>query len=147
MPTQSFHSALLVLGNTEGLPWTAQPWQAMTKIYGAPWVTNPDSSPEVISPNAPEWTVKTAQAVKTFADNVWSKNPDEQDIYVVKRQADNDSAGRGAWKDWVKAGLKKWPLNKTIDEVLISVNRSPYDVMAIHRKRKVSTMLLFYFSY
>jgi hypothetical protein len=147
MPTQSFYSALLVLGNTEGLPWTASPWQAATKTYGPPWYTPPDSSPDAVSPNAPEWTVKTAQAVKTFADNVWSQDPDEQDDYVVKRQVDNDSAGRTAWKDWVTAGLKTWNLNKAIDEVLIAANRSPYDVMAIHRKRKVSTLFPFYLCY
>ena len=146
MPTQSFYSALLVLGDT-GLPWTTIPWQAITKIYGPPWFTNPDSNPDAVSPNVPEWTVKTAQAVKTFADNVWSQDPDEQDGYVVKHQADNDSSGRTAWKDWVKAGLKKWNLNKAIDEVLIAANRSPYDVMAIHRERKGSTMLTFCFCY
>ena len=110
-------------------------------------VHNPGYQPDIVSPHAPEWTVKTAQAVRTFADNLWSRDPDKQDTYVVKHQLNNDSAGRGAWKDWVKASLKKRSLNKAVDEVLIAANRSPYDIMAIHRKHKVSTILLFHFCY
>jgi len=145
MPTQSLYSALLVLGARDGLPWTASPWQAMTKTYGPPWFTETDTDPDQISPNVPEWKVLTARVVKIFAENVWAKDGDEQDAYVVTRQADNDSTGRTAWKEWMQANLKKWPLNKAIDEVLASANRSPYDVMAIHRQRKVSSFYLLLF--
>ncbi|KAH0832858.1 hypothetical protein J3R83DRAFT_11785 [Lanmaoa asiatica] len=124
MPSQSFYSTLLILGASDSLSWTVTPWQALMNIYGPLWVTNLDTPADTISPNNPEWTVKIAQAMKIFADNVWSKECDEQDVYVVKRQADNDSSGRTTWKDWV----------------FISLNWSLYDVMAIHRKRKLPSL-------
>ena len=70
MPTQSLYSALLILGDTQGLPWTASLWQVLTKIYRPPWLTHPNTELDTTLPNVPKWIVKTAQSVKTFANNL-----------------------------------------------------------------------------
>lgn len=140
MPTQSIYSALLVLGNTEGLPWSTPTWQALTSVYGIPWSTTPGAPDDAPATHVSKWTVKIATSVKTFAENVWSKSSDVQDAYVVRQKADNDSTGRTAWKNWVRENQSKWRVNQVIDETLKEEERSPYEVMAQHGTRKVSKL-------
>lgn len=137
MPTQAIHSALLVLGNTEGLPWTTPSWQALTKVYGIPWDISGDAPDEARSTIVPEWTIRVTKEVEVFVQKVWSIPEAEQDNYIVAVKGDNNSAGRKAWKDWVKARLPKWTINKVIDETLMAEGRGPYQVMAERGTRKV----------
>src|SRR5438309_2267776 len=101
MPTQSFIAALLVLGNTEGLPWNLTPWQAITKVYGPLWSTTEDVQDDSPAPFVAEWTVRLAKSVKTFADNVWLCSKAKQDKYIVTEQPDNDTLGHTTWAHWV----------------------------------------------
>ncbi|KAH7905302.1 P-loop containing nucleoside triphosphate hydrolase protein [Hygrophoropsis aurantiaca] len=142
MPSPPIYSALLVLGNSEGLPWNIPAWQAITKVHGIPWQTVDGAADMDKSPYVARWTVKVAKAVKVFAQNAWSRpiEPNLQDDYIVTRKADNDSAGRKSWKDFVMGNLVKWKLNKIVDEVFESEQRSPYDVLAAHETRKLPTM-------
>ena len=73
-----------VLGEKERLPWMVSFWQVLTKTYDLLWIIKPDSDSNTSSNNVPEWTVKVAQAVKTFAHNVWSKDPNEHNNYIIK---------------------------------------------------------------
>ena len=138
MPTQAIHSALLVLGNSEGLPWTTPSWQALTKVHGLPWDTTDNAPDDARSMIVPEWNVRVAKEVKVFVQKVLSMPEAEQDDYIIAGKGDNNSAGRKAWKDWVRARLPKWSINRAIDETLRAEGRGPYQVMAERGTRKVS---------
>ena len=79
MPSQTLYSTLLMLGEKDGLTWMASSLQVLLKTYGPPQITDPDSNFNASSLNIPKWIMKVSQVVKTFAHNVWSKDPDEQD--------------------------------------------------------------------
>ncbi|KAI6011505.1 hypothetical protein EDC04DRAFT_2609856 [Pisolithus marmoratus] len=51
MPSVAISAALLLLGNSEGLPWTSSTWQHLTMVIGIPWHTDPNAAPDTPMPN------------------------------------------------------------------------------------------------
>lgn len=143
MPTSTLSGALLLLSNTDGLPWNTSPWQAITKVYGLPWFVDSNAADETPAPNYSSWKVGVAKTVKTFAENLWALPESDQDKYAAARRADNDSAGRSAWSQFVKDTKLSTAVNKVIDNVLTQHERNPYQVMAQHDTRTVSQNCLF----
>lgn len=143
MPSQTLTAALLVLGNTEGLPWTTPEWQTITKVHGVPWNTEVDAPETGRSPNVAEWTNQVANKVQQFAEKVWSMagNADKQDSFVTTKKADNVSEGRLSWAQFVKDQQGRWGINCIIDEVLYEAGQSPYQIMRELETRKVSQIL------
>ncbi|KAI9457025.1 P-loop containing nucleoside triphosphate hydrolase protein [Boletus coccyginus] len=129
MPSQSLTGALLVLGKTDGLPWTLPTWQSITRIHGEPWETDDNASDDARSTHVKEWTTKVANNVKAFATRVWAKAAAKQDAYIVKKSNDNDTAGRQAWAGFVSRRSGQWGINRIIDEILESAGRSPSRVL------------------
>ncbi|KIK12890.1 hypothetical protein PISMIDRAFT_38574, partial [Pisolithus microcarpus 441] len=139
MPSLAISAALLLLGNSEGLPWTASTWQELTKVFGIPWFTEPDTAPDTPAPNVSSWSTATAQSVKTYAQNLWAQpNIMAQAAYARRAYTDNDAQGRTAWNGWVSANwTATWKLNRIIDEVLTEVKCGPYDTLARFKVKKV----------
>lgn len=138
MPTSTLSSALLLLSNSEGLPWAAPPWEAITKVVGLPWFFDPNAADDSPTPNYACWTVGVAKTVKTFVETIWALPEQEQEKYTTARKADNDTAGRTAWNRFVKDTKISTSINKVIDDVLSQHDRGPYQVMAQHETRTVS---------
>ncbi|KIK77044.1 hypothetical protein PAXRUDRAFT_39190, partial [Paxillus rubicundulus Ve08.2h10] len=118
MPTSSLHTILLALGKHDGLPWTSETWQAVTKIPGIPWKHDADASDDSPVPNHPAWKVSAAKMVVTFADNLWMQDEVEQDRFMSARAADNHSRGRATWCKFVKDSKVSMNVNKVIDRCL-----------------------------
>ncbi|KAI6029961.1 hypothetical protein BKA83DRAFT_4489870 [Pisolithus microcarpus] len=144
MPSLAISAALLLLGNSEGLPWTASTWQELTKVFGIPWFTEPDTAPDTPAPNVSSWSTATAQSVKTYAQNLWAQpNIMAQAAYARRAYTDNDAQGRTAWNGWVSANwTAMWKLNRIIDEVLTEVKCGPYDTLARFKVKKVRPYVL-----
>ncbi|KAI5982173.1 hypothetical protein EDD15DRAFT_2378268 [Pisolithus albus] len=141
MPTQSLTAALLVLGNTEGLPWSTPPWEAITHVHGLPWSTVEGASDDSPAPYVSGWTTRLASKVKAFAEKVWTlKKPDAQDSFVSTRKADNHSGGREAWSKFVRDNQGKWGINRIIDDVLFNAGRAPQQVMRDLDVQKLPSM-------
>ncbi|KAI5999277.1 hypothetical protein EDD15DRAFT_2363365 [Pisolithus albus] len=141
MPTQSLTAALLVLGNTEGLPWSTPPWEAITHVHGLPWSTVEGASDDSPAPYVSGWTTRLASKVKAFAEKVWTlKKPDAQDSFVSTRKADNHSSGREAWSKFVRDNQGKWGINRIIDDVLFNAGRAPQQVMRDLDVQKLPSM-------
>lgn len=138
MPTLSLSAALLVLGNTEGLPWNSPTWQGLTKIVGIPWETPDDAEPGAPSPNHTSWTVAVAQTVKAYARSLWSKSPSAQIQYSARTYTDNDAAGREAWNTFVQHGMRSWKINSIVDNVFKECKLSTYEAMARAKSKVVS---------
>lgn len=136
MPSFAISTALLILGNTEGLPWTSSTWQENTKVYGLPWEIVPHSAPDTPTPNVPSWTTQKAQTVEAYARNLWLS--DDKSKYSTS-SSDNNSAGRSQWNNWVQKNWTKWNMNSRIDQVFVEHKCSPYEVMVRNKKnpRKV----------
>ncbi|KIN92957.1 hypothetical protein M404DRAFT_172154 [Pisolithus tinctorius Marx 270] len=129
MPALGVATALLLLGNSEGLPWTMPAWQDITKVFGVPWHTEPDAAPDSPAVHVPTWTTSIAQSVSVYARNLWKKTTlAAQAEYARKGYTDNDAEGRRAWNSWVVANWgPTWKLNRIIDEVLKEAKCGPYD--------------------
>ena len=143
MPSLSLGAALLILGKSDGLPWTTTTWQGHTRILGIPWHTEPGAGPDEPAPHVPKWPTKTAQSVKTYAQNLWSAGDTGAQIsYSARTFSDNDTAGRTSWKEWIKDNWgKKWNMNRVIDEVFMEYKCSPYDVLTRAKTRKVGLLI------
>ncbi|KAI6154544.1 P-loop containing nucleoside triphosphate hydrolase protein [Pisolithus tinctorius] len=142
MPALGVAAALLLLGNSEGLPWTMPAWQDITKVFGVPWHTEPDAAPDSPAVHVPTWTTSIAQSVSVYARNLWKKTTlAAQAEYARKGYTDNDAEGRRAWNSWVVANWgPTWKLNRIIDEVLKEAKCGPYDAMARLKQRKFPTL-------
>ncbi|KAI5982172.1 P-loop containing nucleoside triphosphate hydrolase protein [Pisolithus albus] len=142
MPSLSISAALLLLGNSEGLPWTSSTWQELTNVFGIPWYTEPDAAPDTPAPNVSGWSTAVAQSVKSYAQNLWGQpNIMAQAAYARRAYTDNDAQGRAAWNGWVSANwTATWKLNRVIDEVLTEVKCGPYDTLARFKAKKLPTL-------
>ncbi|KIK23572.1 hypothetical protein PISMIDRAFT_10882, partial [Pisolithus microcarpus 441] len=142
MPSLANSAALLLLGNSEGLPWTSPTWQELTKVFRIPWYTEPDAAPETPAPNVSGWSTAVAQSVKTHARNLWAQpNAVAQAAHARRAYTDNDAQGRTAWNGWVSANwTATWKLNRVIDEVLTEVKCGPYDTLARFKAKKLPTL-------
>lgn len=138
MPTSTLSAALLTVRSAGGLPWSTPTWQNITKIHGLPWLYDDKASDHSPAPNYSGWTVAVAKAVKVFAQNVGNLTETAQEKYIVGRQADNDSAGRLAWRKFIKDSRISVAINKTIDHVLTEHDRNPYQVLQQHNTTSVS---------
>ena len=138
MPTVSISTSLLILGKSEGMPWTSASWQTLTNVIGPPWDTPTGAAPDSISPNTPEWTVGTASSVKAYAQNLWARSGPAQIKYASRGYAGNDTDGRNTWNAWVQAGIRRWRLNRLVDDMFNDCKLSPYDAMARAKQRTVS---------
>lgn len=138
MPTLSLSAALLVLGNTEGLPWNSSTWQALTKVVGPPWETPDDAAPGSRAPNHTAWTVATAQSVKAYARSLWSKSSTAQIQYSSRTYTDNDALGRDAWNSFTQQGIRSWKLNLIVDGVFKECKVSAYEAVARAKSKTVS---------
>ena len=141
MPSLSISAALLILGEHDSLPWSSSTWQSHTGITGIPWETPTGASPDDPAPNARGWTVRTAQCVKTYAQNLWSKPPTARIQYALRGYTDNDAVGRGAWNMFVQSGVREWGFSKTIDNILKDCKLTPYEVLARAKSKTVSYIL------
>ncbi|KIK10837.1 hypothetical protein PISMIDRAFT_20041, partial [Pisolithus microcarpus 441] len=132
MPSLAISAALLLLGNSESLPWTSSTWQDITKVFGTPWYTEPDAAPDTPAPNVSGWSTAVAQSIKTYAQNLWAQpNLVARAAYARRAYTDNDAQGRSTWNGWVSANwTATWKLNRIIDEVLTEVKCGPYDTLA-----------------
>ncbi|KAI6041178.1 hypothetical protein EDC04DRAFT_2893393 [Pisolithus marmoratus] len=144
MPSVAISAALLLLGNSEGLPWTSSTWQHLTMVIGIPWHTDPDAAPNTPVPNVSSWSTAIAESVKTYAQNLWAQpNIVAQAAYARRSYTDNDAQGCTAWNGWVSANWSAaWKLNRIIDEVLAEVRCSPYDTLAWFKVKKVHPDIL-----
>ncbi|KAG6371774.1 hypothetical protein JVT61DRAFT_9129 [Boletus reticuloceps] len=140
MPTLSISAALLILGNTEGLPWRSDTWQSLTKVTGVPWETAPDTPANVTAMHVKEWTVEIAQSVEAYAKSLWSKKGKTQLQYSSRAYTDNDAEGRRHWNDWVQKSARTWKLNQIIDDVFKNVKLSPHESMARNKKKELPTI-------
>ena len=70
MPSLTISTALLVLGEHDAQLWWSLTWQGHTGILGVPWETPAGASPDDPAPNMDSWTVRTAQTVKMYAENL-----------------------------------------------------------------------------
>ncbi|KAI6029955.1 P-loop containing nucleoside triphosphate hydrolase protein [Pisolithus microcarpus] len=142
MPSLANSAALLLLGNSEGLPWTSPTWQELTKVFRIPWYTEPDAAPETPAPNVSGWSTAVAQSIKTHARNLWAQpNAVAQAAHARRAYTDNDAQGRTAWNGWVSANwTATWKLNRVIDEVLTEVKCGPYDTLARFKAKKLPTL-------
>ncbi|KAI6116603.1 P-loop containing nucleoside triphosphate hydrolase protein [Pisolithus croceorrhizus] len=142
MPSLAISAALLLFGNSDGLPWTSSTWQDLTKVVGIPWYTDPDAAPDTPAPNVPDWSTAVAQSVKTYAQNLWAQpNVVAQAAYARHAYTDNDAQGRTTWNGWVSANWSAtWRLNRVIDEVLSDVKCAPYDTLARFKVTKLPTL-------
>jgi hypothetical protein len=131
MPNLSITTALLLLGNSEGLPWSSTTWQELSKVIGLPWATVPDAEPTAQSPNVPSWTTHIANSIQVYATNLWSKDNTKAKIkYSSHGLADNDAAGQVAWN-------KTWGLSCRIDDVFTKYKCSPYHALSCAKAQKV----------
>lgn len=139
MPTLSISAGLLILGNnTEGLPWNCTTWQALTKIVGPPWEAPTDAPPQSPAPNYKSWSIAVAHSVKAYAQNLWSKTPAGRIEYASKGYTDNDSAGRDAWNNFVRNGIRTWKLNQIVDNVFKDCKLTAYDAITRAKSKVVS---------
>ncbi|KAF9219651.1 hypothetical protein BS17DRAFT_769871 [Gyrodon lividus] len=113
MPTSTLNTALLALGSHDGLPWTSEAWQGLMCVHGVPWEHDVNAANHSIAPNHRQWNVHTAKVVQTFANNLWAKDTDQQDTFI---------------------------LNKVIDQCLTKNDRNPYQVMKQHGQRSLPTL-------
>jgi len=141
MPTSTLSSALLLLSNSEELPWATAPWQSITKVAGLPWFFDANAADESPAPNYACWTVGIAKTVKTFVETIWTLPEADQDKYTSARKADNDMAGRSAWNRFIKDAKISASINKVINNVLTQHERNPYQVMAQHETCTVSELV------
>ena len=130
MPSLTSSAALLVLSEHDAQPWQSLTWQGHTGILGVPWETPAGASPNDLAPNMDGWTVCTAQTVKTYAENLWSKSTLAHIQYSTHGYTDNDAEGCAAWNAFVQMGIHNWEFNKMVDNVLKDCKLTPYDVMA-----------------
>ncbi|KAI6008989.1 P-loop containing nucleoside triphosphate hydrolase protein [Pisolithus microcarpus] len=142
MPSLAISAALLLLGNSESLPWTSSTWQDITKVFGTPWYTEPDAAPDTPAPNVSGWSTAVAQSIKTYAQNLWAQpNLVARAAYARRAYTDNDAQGRSTWNGWVSANwTATWKLNRIIDEVLTEVKCGPYDTLARFKVKKLPTL-------
>lgn len=138
MPTLSLSAALLILGNSDGLPWNSTTWQALTEVVSPPWETPDDAPPDSPAPNYKTWTVAVAQTVKAYARTLWSKSSMEQIQYSSRTYTDNDAAGREAWNNFVQQGIRTWKFNRIVDDVFKECKLSAYEAMARAKSKVVS---------
>ncbi|KAF9220462.1 hypothetical protein BS17DRAFT_852177 [Gyrodon lividus] len=135
MPTSTLNTALLALGSHNGLPWMSEAWQGLTHVHGIPWEHDVNAADDSVAPNHRQWNVHTAKMVETFANNLWAKDEDQQDAFMLARTADNDSAGRTTWHKFIKDTKLSSSLNKVIDQCLTENNCNPYQVTKQHGQR------------
>jgi hypothetical protein len=140
MPSYNLSTALLILGEQDSLPWTSTAWQALTEVAGIPWETPAEADPDDAAPNVHGWTVRTAQSVKCYAENLWSKSPADRFRFSTQGFSDNNAAGRTAWNAFVQSGVREWKFNKTVDNVLKDCKVTAYDAMARAKIRVVSVI-------
>lgn len=113
------------------------PWEAITKIHGQPWNTQPDEADTSVSNVVSEWTVCTMKLIKMFAENMWKLLEDHQDKYIMTKQLDNDLAGCNAWASCISSAQKSWGLNAMIDDILSANGSAPHDILKSFKKRMV----------
>ena len=51
MPTSTFSAALLLLSNTEGMPWSTSPWELITKAHGVLLLFKPNTTDNNLATN------------------------------------------------------------------------------------------------
>ncbi|KAG6373967.1 P-loop containing nucleoside triphosphate hydrolase protein [Boletus reticuloceps] len=132
MPTLSISGALLLLGTTEGLPWTVVTWQTLTGIPGVPWFTTADAAENAPAPNWNGWTTRKAKMVRAYAESLWNcRNLDAQVKMLKSRDGENQQAGRIAWREFIDSNWTRvWKMPKVIDQVFKDSGCTPYDAMA-----------------
>ncbi|KAG8214947.1 hypothetical protein J3R82DRAFT_10137 [Butyriboletus roseoflavus] len=140
MPSLSISSALLILGDPEGLPWTSPIWQDLTRVFGVPWDTESGSAPDARTPLVWSWTTWTAESIKNYARNLWSFSDMVTQVkYSSRTFSDNDSIGRSQWNKWIQENWgRRWKMNRRIDEVFTEYKCSPYDTLTRANTRKVN---------
>lgn len=140
MPSLSISTALLLLGRSDGLPWTTSTWQDHTQVVGVPWKTESGSDCDMAAPNVPSWTTQMAQSVESYATNLWlASETAVQAKYSQRKFSDNNSVGRSKWNKWVQNNWnRRWNISHLIDQVFIDHKCSPYDVLARAKQTKVS---------
>ena len=137
MPSLTISTALLVLGEHDAQLWWSLTWQGHTGILGVPWETPAGASPDDPAPNMDSWTVRTAQTVKMYAENIWSKSILAYIQYSTCGYTDNDAEGCAAWNAFVQMGIRNWKFNKTVNNVLKDCKLTPYDVMTQAKSKMV----------
>ena len=141
MPTSTLSSALLLLLNSEGLPWAIVPWQSIAKIAGLPWFFDANAADKSPALNYACWTVGIAKMVKTFIKTIWTLPEADQDKYTSAQKADNNTVGCSAWNKFVRDAKILASINKVINDVLMQHEWNLYQVMAQHETRTVSELV------
>ena len=94
MPLLSIGAAILILGNTEELPWTSETWQGLMKFFAILWETPNGAAPDTLSPHVLSWNTQIAQSVKSYVENLHSKMDQQVQIdYATCGFSDNNSLG------------------------------------------------------
>ena len=127
MPSQSFAAIWLTFSSHDLAPWNWPKWTTFCGISLPPW------APKVLvdqqGGSVANFPSELLEAARTFASNFYAKDSVARLAYM-RKQSDNDSAGRNAIIDWVAWLMNKSKFKKQVTQILQDTNCHPRDFMA-----------------
>jgi hypothetical protein len=127
MPTQSFAAIWLTFSSHDLAPWHFDKWTEFCGIALPPWA--PKDLLDQHGGKVPNFPADLLEAARTFAANFNAKTPTDR-IEYMRKQSDNDAAGRKAIIDWVNWMMTKCKFKKELMKVIQDHNCHPRDYMS-----------------
>jgi hypothetical protein len=127
MPTQSFAAIWLTFSAQDLAPWRWDKWTQFCGISLPPWA--PQDLLDEQGSRVPNFPSEHLEAARTFAANFNGKTPAARIAYM-RKQSDNDAAGRNAIIDWVDWMMKQCKFKRQLTEFIQDAHCHPRDFMA-----------------
>jgi len=126
MPSQSFAATWLTFSAEDLAPWRWDQWTAFCGISLPPWA--PKDLVDEHGGKVPNFPTDLLEAARTFAANYNAKSTTARAAYI-RRQSDNDAAGRNAIIDWVSWMMSKSKFQQEVTQVIQDAHCHPRDYM------------------
>ncbi len=126
MPSQSFAATWLTFSAEDLAPWRWDKWTDFCGISLPPWA--PKDLVDEHGGKVPNFPTDLLEAARTFAANYNAKSTTARATYI-RRQSDNDAAGRNAIIDWVSWMMSKSKFQQEVTQVIQDAHCHPRDYM------------------